>query len=351
MSELPETMPAVRLHDWGEPPRLEEVPVPRPTGQQVLLRVEATGLCHSDLHIMDAAPGMLPYQPPFTLGHEVVGTVVATGDEVADDLPGGRYAVHGIWSCGHCRQCLRGRENYCAALTGPIGGGIGYDGGLAEYLLVPAARHLVPAQSVDPVALAPLTDAGLTAYHALRPHTDLVPGGVVVVVGIGGLGHLALQLVVRLQPCAVVAVDTREEARVLAKRLGAAAVAASVGEAAGAVAEMGGGPGADLVLDFVGSAETLRRGVSLLAPGGRLALVGSAGGRLSVAKGADLPRGWGITAPFWGPRGDLEQVAALASQGNLHAETQTYRLDQALEAYRRLRAGEVDGRAVVVPGR
>ncbi|MEV6945352.1 alcohol dehydrogenase catalytic domain-containing protein [Streptomyces sp. NPDC051172] len=351
MSELPETMSAVRLHDWGKPPRLEEVPVPRPTGQQVLLQVEAAGLCHSDLHIMDAAPGMLPYRPPFTLGHEVVGTVVATGDEVANDLPGGRYAVHGIWSCGHCRQCLRGRENYCVALTGPIGGGIGYDGGLAEYLLVPTADHLVPAPGVDPVALAPLTDAGLTAYHALRPYTGLVPGGVVVVVGIGGLGHLALQLVAQLEPCAIVAVDAREEARALAGRLGATVVAASVGEAAAAVSGMDGGPGADLVLDFVGSEETLRRGVSLLAPGGQLALVGSAGGRLSVAKGADLPRGWGITAPFWGPRRDLEQVAALASQGKLHAETETYRLDQALEAYERLRAGEVHGRAVVAPGR
>jgi propanol-preferring alcohol dehydrogenase len=351
MSELPEMMRAVRLHDWGKPPLLEEVPVPHPTGQEVLLRVEAAGLCHSDLHIMDAAHGMVPYQLPFTLGHEVVGTVVATGDEVSDALPGGRYAVHGIWSCGHCRQCLRGRENYCFALTGPIGGGIGYDGGLADYVLVPAAHHLVPAQGVDPVALAPLTDAGLTAYHALRPYTSLVPGGVVVVVGIGGLGHLALQLVAQLEPCGIVAVDARQEARALAKRLGATAVIASVGEAARAVAEMDIGPGADLVLDFVGSTETLRRGASLLAPGGRLALVGSAGGRVSVAKGANLPRGWGITAPFWGPRQDLEQVVALASQGILRAETETYRLDQALEAYKRLRASEVHGRAVVVPGR
>lgn len=349
MSGLPETMRAVRLHEWGTPPVLEEVPVARPTGHEVLLRVEAVGLCHSDLHVMDALPGQLPYQLPFTLGHEVVGTVVATGDEVASDLPDGRYAVHGIWSCGTCRQCVRGRENYCVALTGPIGGGIGYDGGLAEYVTVPAARHLVPIGDVDPVAMAPLTDAALTAYHALRPYTDLVPDAVVVVVGAGGLGHLAVQLVAGLRPRGVVAVDVREEARALAVELGATVAVDSVGRVVDAVAQIGGGPGADIVLDFVGSTETLAAASALLAPGGQLSVVGSAGGRLSVTKGADLPRGWGVTAPFWGPRRDLERVVALASEGALRAATETFGIDEALDAYERLRAGKVRGRAVVVP--
>jgi alcohol dehydrogenase, propanol-preferring len=349
MSDVPETMRAVRLHEWGSPPVLEEVPVTRPSGEEVLLRVEAAGLCHSDLHVMDATPGQLPYRLPFTLGHEVVGTVVATGDGVARDLAGGRYAVHGIWSCGTCRPCVHGRENYCVALTGPIGGGIGYDGGLAEYVKVPAARHLVPIGDVDPVAMAPLTDAGLTAYHALRPSIDLVPDGVVVVVGAGGLGHLAVQVVAGLRPRGVVAVDLREDARALALELGATVAVETVAKAVAAVAEIGGGPGADIVLDFVGSTETLAAAPALLAPGGQLAVVGSAGGRLSVAKGAELPRGWGVTAPFWGPRRDLEQVVALAAEGALRAETETFALDEALGAYERLRAGKVRGRAVVVP--
>ncbi len=231
------TMRALRLQHWGERPELVEVPVPVPTGDEVLLRVDAAGLCHSDLHIMDAAPGQLPYNLPFTLGHEVVGTVVEIGDRVSQEWLGGRHAVHGIWSCGDCRQCRAGRENYCAALTGPIGGGIGRDGGLADFMLVPSTRHLVTVQGQDPVRLAPLTDAGLTAFHALRPYGDLLPGAVVVVIGVGGLGHLALQVLAASAPEAVVAVDPRAEARQLAIELGAALAVASVDEVPAAIGQ------------------------------------------------------------------------------------------------------------------
>lgn len=343
------TMRALRLRHWGRRPELVEVPVPVPAGDEVLLRVDAAGLCRSDLHVMDVAPGQLPYDLPFTLGHEVVGTVVEIGDLVSEEWLGGQHAVHGIWSCGDCRQCRAGRENYCAALTGPIGGGIGRDGRLAEFMLVPSTRHLVTVQGLDPAGVAPLTDAGLTAFHALRPYADLLPGAVVVVIGVGGLGHLALQVLAASAPEAVVAVDPSAAARRLAMELGAARAVASVDDAAAAVTEVAHHAGADLVLDFVGSADTLAAAGELLAPGGQLALVGSAGGHLTVAKGTDLPRGWGVTAPFWGPREDLVQVLAMAGAGTLHAETECFTLDEALTAYERLRAGEVHGRAVVVP--
>ncbi len=346
---LPRTMRALRLQRWGQRPGLVEIPVPVPTGDEVLLRVDAAGLCHSDLHVMDAAPGQLPYTLPFTLGHEVVGTVVAIGDGVSQEWLGGQHAVHGIWSCGDCRQCRSGRDNYCAALTGPVGGGLGRDGGLADFMLVPSTRHLVPVQGQDPVRVAPLTDAGLTAFHALRPYGDLLPGGVVVVIGVGGLGHLALQVLAASAPEAVVAVDPRAEARQLAIELGSARAVASVDEARTALTQVGAGSGADLVIALVGSADTLAAAGRLLAPGGQLALVGSAGGHLTVAKGADLPRGWGVAASFWGPRSDLVLVVAMAGAGTLHAETESFTLDEAPAAYERLRAGEVRGRAVVVP--
>lgn len=347
MTTLPDTMHAWRLLAWGEPPALVEVPVPRPVGEQVLLRVDAAGLCHSDLHMMDADPGAMPFPLPFTLGHEVVGTVVAVGED-ATPLVSGRFAVHGIWACGECRQCVRGRDNHCLALTGAIGAGIGLDGGLADYVLVPSARHLVSADDGDPVALAPLTDAALTAFHALRPHRLGLPGSVVVVIGIGGLGHLALQLLADSGVTRLVAVDPREEARALARQLGAGEVVSSVSAAASALT----GPdvgGADLVLDFVGSSMTVRATPGLLAPGGQVVLVGSAGGSLTVRKGGDCPRGWGLSAPFWGTHDDLVEVVALAAAGLLHAETETYSLTDAIVAYDRLRAGLVQGRAVVVP--
>ena len=349
-TDLPDTMRAWRLSAWGTPPELEEVPVPRPSGEQVLLRVEATGLCHSDLHLMDGEAGARSFAPPFTLGHEVVGSIVAAGPDTSAST--GTYAVHGVWSCGWCRQCRRGRENYCTGLTSAVGCGIGRDGGLADYMLVPSTRHLVPIGGADPVAVAPLTDGALTAFHAIKPHRRALPGAVVVVVGIGGLGHLALQLLGDAGAALVVAVDPRPEARDLASGLGATHCVASVEDALRTLddfAEAAGGPGADLVLDFVGAPDTLAVVDRLLAPGGSQVVVGSGGGHLTVGKGGTLPRGWSVSAPFWGTRADLAEVVAYSEAGHLHAETETFALEDAMTAYDRLRAGLVRGRAVVVP--
>jgi propanol-preferring alcohol dehydrogenase len=343
-------MRAVRLEAWGSPPVLTEVPVPAPGPGEVLLRVEAAGLCHSDLHVMDAAPGTLPYELPFTLGHEVVGSVARVGEGVPPEWLGRSCAVHGIWSCGRCRNCRRGRENYCLDLVGPVGGGLGRDGGLADYVLVPDVRHLVPVEGADATAMAPLTDAGLTALHAVRTNLSRLEGdGVAVLLGIGGLGHLALQIVRSITGARTVAVDTDAGARDLAVRLGADAVTGDLHEVPGLLRDIAGDGGADLVLDFVGAQATLEAGAGWLARGGTLAVVGSAGGQLTVAKGRALPLGWAVAAPFWGPRQDLEAVVALARRGAVAAEVEVFGIEQALEAYGRLRDGRVRGRAVVVP--
>lgn len=343
-------MRAVRLQAWASRPELVEVDVPRPSGGEVLLRVEAAGLCGSDLHVADARPGVLPYALPFTLGHEVAGTVAAVGDRADPALLGTPVVVHGVWSCGECRNCARGRESYCLELAGgPVGCGLGRDGGLADYVLVPDARHLVPRPGVEPAQAAPLTDAALTAQHAVRRHRAQAEGGTTVVVGVGGLGHLALQLLRALPGTAVLAVEPRPEARELALRLGARAVVADVGDAAAALPELGRGPGADLVLDFVGSPATLGAVPRLLAPGGTAVVVGSGGGRLEAAKGGELANGWTLDAPFWGHRADLVEVVGMAARGTLSAEVRRYALDDALEALDDLRAGRVHGRAVVVP--
>ena len=364
------TMRAVRLMAWQSRPELVEVPVLRPRPGEVLLAVEAVGLCHSDLHLMDSPPGVLPFRPPFTLGHEVVGRVVLTGDGVAPDWVGRMVAVHGVWSCGICRNCRRGRENYCFRLSGPVGCGLGRDGGLAEFMIVDDIRRLVSIDGVDPVLAAPLTDAGLTVYHALSGHRDVLggagtggagtgsggtgsggvgSGGVVVVIGIGGLGHIAVQILRATTSSAVVAVDVREPARHLATRLGASAVARTPQEAAAAVERLSGGDGADVVLDLVGSTETLRAGAELLAVGGAITVVGSAGGILSLGKNTGIPRGWAVRAPFWGPRDDLRAVLDLARTGAITTTAEVVGLDDAVEAYERLRRGDIDGRVVVVP--
>jgi alcohol dehydrogenase, propanol-preferring len=342
--DLPATMRAVRLRAWGTRPELVEVPVPVPTAGEVLLRVDAAGLCHSDLHVMDAAEGTHPYQLPFTLGHEIVGTVVSVGVPADEGMLGRQYAVHGIWSCGRCRMCRTGRDNYCVALTGPIGGGLGYDGGLSEYVLLPSSRHLVHADGVDPAALAPLTDAGLTAYHAVRDHLPDLAGAVVSVMGVGGLGHLAVQLLAQHGAAELVAVDPRAEARELALRLGASHAVANAAELAGVLPD----GHADLIVDFVGAEATVAT-LACLAPGGDYVLVGSAGALLTVGKAIGLNRGWSVSAPFWGPYADLAEVVGLAAADTLRAEVEGFTLDEAVGAYERLRAGAVRGRAVVLP--
>ena len=168
-------MKALRLKSWKSQPVLEDVPVPEPGPGEVVIQVGAAGACHSDLHLMhDFDAGTLPWGPPFTLGHENAGWVHATGSRRAGSGAAAQpVAVVGAWGCGTCAHCRDGLETYCerpdAAPVPGGGGGLGLDGGMAEYLLVPAARHLVPLpDGLDPVQAAPLTDAGLTPYHAVR---------------------------------------------------------------------------------------------------------------------------------------------------------------------------------------
>ncbi len=357
MSSIFATMPvtstsmrAVQLTAWESEPEVRDVPVPRPGPGELLLRVDAVGLCHSDIHVMSCPPGTLPYALPMTLGHEVAGTVVEVGDGVAASWLDRLAVVHGVWSCGTCHNCRRGQENHCLKLDGRVGCGLGKPGGLAEYVLVPSERQLVSADGIAATKLAPLADAGLTAYHAIRLHRDAIAGGsTVMVIGVGGLGHLAVQILARTTDAHIVAVDTREAALESSRSHGAHTAATSIGDATEQLRRDRGSSLVDVVLDFVGADSTLSQGSGALAPGGRLVMIGGAGGSMTVAKGRDLPLGWHVSAPFWGPRQDLEAVVDLAQRGLIEADIEIVRFSETLEAYRRLRAGDVRGRIVVVP--
>jgi propanol-preferring alcohol dehydrogenase len=285
-----------------------------------------------------------------TLGHEVAGTVVEIGDGVAASWLDRLAVVHGVWSCGACHNCRRGQENHCLNLEGRVGCGLGKPGGLAEYVLVPSERQLVVADGIPAAKLAPLADAGLTAHHAIRLHRDAIDGGsTVMVIGVGGLGHVAVQILTRTTDAHVVAVDTRPAALDVARAHGAHTTAVSVDEAVDRLGQDRGSPLVDVVLDFVGADSTLSQGAGALAPGGRLVLIGGAGGSMTVAKGRGLPLGWQVSAPFWGPRQDLEAVVDLAQRGLIDAEIEVVPFSETLDAYRRLREGNVRGRIVVVP--
>ncbi|WP_105969298.1 NAD(P)-dependent alcohol dehydrogenase [Streptomyces geranii] len=347
---------AVRLTRWGGPPVITEVPRPVPTGEEVLIRVEAAGLCRSDLHVIDARPGSLPYRTPFTLGHEVAGRVVEQGPLATGPAVGERVVVYGPWGCGSCARCAAGAENYCdrrpaldADLTG-TGAGLGRDGGMADLLLVPSGRLLVPVGELAAVQAAPLSDAGLTAYHAVATVRHATGDGTsVVVLGVGGLGHLAVQILRATTTAQVLAVDVREEALALAERCGAHFGTLPRPDSAAVLRDRTGGVGAVAVLDFVGSRSTLELATGVLRAGGELAVVGSGGGELSVRKPGVLPPGTRISLPFWGTLPELERVVALAREGTLKVEVERFALSRAPEAIEGLRSGGVRGRAVLVP--
>ncbi|MGW2642271.1 NAD(P)-dependent alcohol dehydrogenase [Streptomyces sp. NPDC001348] len=345
-------MRALQYRKVGQAPEVVEVPVPAPGPGQVLLRVTAAGLCHSDLAVMGWPEEQFPYPLPLTLGHEGVGTVAAVGSGVTEVAEGDEVAVYGPWGCGLCRKCAEGRENYCqdAAALGIMPPGLGSPGALAEYMLVDSPRHLVPLRGLDPVQAAPLTDAGLTPYHAIRKSLPkLVPGGTAVVIGVGGLGHLAVQLLRALTPARVIALDVGEEKLRLAGEVGAHETLLCDAEAAGRIRKLTGGAGAEVVLDFVGVRSTLDVAAASVAVEGDVTIVGIGGGTLAVGFGGGLPFEVSASFPYWGSRGELMEVLELARQGLVSSHVETFSLEEAPSAYERLHAGGVNGRAVVLP--
>jgi propanol-preferring alcohol dehydrogenase len=346
-----ETMQALVLPGWQQAPELREVPVPEPRPGEVLVRVAGAGACHSDLHLMEFPPGVMPFDPPFVLGHETTGYVAELGPGVAGLTLSQPVAVYGPWGCGHCVTCRTGAENYCehAAELAKLAPGIGHDGGMAEYVRVPG-RLLLPLGELDPVLAAPLTDAALTPYHAIKRSLPLlVPGSTVVVIGAGGLGHLAIQLVRTLTPSRIVVVDVAADKRRQALELGADQALDPGDDVEARVRADTAGLGAELVLDLVGSDATLALAARLARVRGHLTVVGIAGGSLPFSF-FGLPYECSVASTYWGSYTELAEVIALARTGRIRAEVEEFPLARAVEAYDRMRAGTLNGRAVIIPG-
>lgn len=348
-------MKALQFYEWKTPAELREVPDPDPGPGEVLVKVAASGACHSDLHVMhEFEPGAVPYELPFTLGHETAGHIEALGDGVEEGFGievGAPVAVYGPWGCGRCPHCRQGKENYCwhAAEIGAAGGGLGRDGGMAEWMVVPSPRLLVPLGELDPVSAAPLTDAGLTPYHAVKRSLQrLVPGSTAVVIGVGGLGHMAVQLVKALSPAKVVAVDLDESKLTLAERLGADHTVVSDENAAEEIRGLSGGFGCELVVDCVGAQPTVELAAAVSRSLGDITLVGIGGGTLGVSF-FSIPPEASVATTYWGSVTELAEVVALAERGVLNIHVERFSLEDAMSAYGRLQRGEIEGRAVIIP--
>lgn len=346
-------MKAVQYRRVGAKPEVVTVADPVPGPGQVLLKVTAAGICHSDQVVMDWPAESFPYPLPLTLGHEGAGVVAALGEGVEHLALGDSVAVYGPWGCGRCVKCAEGKENYCinAASEGIMPPGLGWPGAMAEYLLVDSPRHLVPLGDLDPVVNVPLTDAGLTPYHAIKNSLPkLGAGSTAVVIGTGGLGHVGIQILRAITGATVIALDVNEEKLQLAREVGAHHALLSNADAVAAIKEMTGGLGATALFDFVGIQPTVDIAAAAAATEADVTIVGIGGGLLPVgfqSTAYDVA----VRSPYWGSRSELIEVIDLARRGQISVEVERFTLDEAPRAYELLHQGKIRGRAVIVPNR
>ncbi|MBP3222843.1 MAG: alcohol dehydrogenase catalytic domain-containing protein [Actinomycetaceae bacterium] len=348
-------MKAVVFEEYKKKPALKEVPKPTPGPGEVILKVAGSGACHSDVAVYDeyeydVTAGHMT--PPFILGHEVSGWVDSVGEGVTGVNVGDAYLVYGPTACGHCRYCSRGQDTYCLnfADTSCMAVGLGRDGGMAEYVAVPA-RNLVALGDADPIDAAPLADAGLTPYHAIKKALpELVGGGrTALVVGLGGLGMLGVQIIQALSSATVLVADMKPEAIEAAKKIGAIPVeGTTTQEQLDFINTYTGGVGVDAAFDFVGVEQTVTLAAQAVRYDGSATIVGIAGG---TYEWNFYKQRYGSTLgnTYWGTIEDLHDVVGLYREGKIKTNVARYPLSQAEEAYRALREGTLTARAVIVP--
>jgi len=335
-------MRAARLHDFGQALRLEDVPEPEPRADEVLLRVHACGVCHSDLHI---ARGDLPgfkagTRLPLIPGHEVVGRVVQCGADVTHLKVGDRVGVAWLHSaCGECDQCREGLENLCrkGVVTGMM-----VDGGYAQFMRAKASHALPIPEGLSSIEAAPLFCAGVTVYRALK-NAQAGPDQRVAVFGVGGLGHLAVQIA-RAMGAEVIALDVAEDKLELARTLGASLVLnAAAPESAKTIRALG---GAHVAIVTSAARAAYDTALKCLRPAGTLAVVGLPAEALSFAALALVSNEVHIVGSAVGTRDDVRAVLAMAAEGKIRCRTETQSLERVNQVFEQMEQGRICGRAV-----
>ena len=337
-------MKAARLHAPGSPLRLDDIAVPEVRRDEVLIKIGGCGVCHSDVHIRSGEFPLPPtWEVPFTLGHENAGYVEAIGPDVTTVKPGDAVAVWGGRGCGVCRICRQGDEQCCDM-------GTWLQGGYAEFMHLPSQRFLLKLKGIDPVEAAPLADAGLTPYRAIKKTLPYIyPGASVAVIGLGGLGHMALQILRAVAPQArVIAADVSDEKLDMARTLGARDVVDARHDAAAQIVKLTDGEGAQAVIDLVGSDSSLRTAAAAAGRKSIVVVVGLAGGTLPYSF-FGVRAECTVTCSYWGSYSDFEELLALAQSGEVRAKIQKFPLDGVNEALDLLAEGRIQGRAVVIP--
>lgn len=377
-------MISARVMEYQKPLNIENVDKPQVQhGHQVLLRVGSTGLCHSDLHLINGDwKNTIPLQLPIIPGHEIAGWVEEIGDLVPKEFlqKGDLVAVFGGWGCGICIYCKDGNEQLCPYPQWP---GIMRNGGFAEYILIDSYRFLVKVeveeeeeirqkkndrskgelQNKEEVerretlkieSIAPLTDAGLTPYRAIKNIRNLLgPGKTIGIVGIGGLGYYGVQYAKILgQSADVIAFDRKDEKIDLAKEIGADFTinnSVDFSKLKDEVSAITKGKGIDVIIDCVGAENTVYNSIRLLNKGGTLVVVGLFGNQMTFPLVPSVINEYKIHGSLWGNYNELREVIRLASKGKLKHKINRFALRDINKAINKLQNGEILGRAVIVP--
>lgn len=341
---IPKTMQAAVVEKFGEPLVVREVPVPTPGPGQALVEIFASGVCHTDLH---AADGDWPVKPtlPFTPGHEGAGIVVALGPGVTHLKLGDRVGIAWLHSaCGHCKFCLSGWETLCLEQKNS---GYSVDGSFAQYALAQADYLGRIPENLTFVDAAPILCAGVTTYKGLK-ETETRPGEWVVISGIGGLGHVAIQYA-RAMGLRVAAVDLGPEKIALARKLGAEiAVDAKTQDPAVEIQKQIGG--AQGVLVTAVSTIAFKQAIGMLRRGGTCVLNGLPPGEFPISIFDVVLNRYTIRGSIVGTRLDLEEALTFAADGHVKATIETQPLESINDVFARLKSGQVNGRVVLQIG-
>lgn len=334
-----------------------DVPTPEPKAAEVLIRMTGAGVCHSDIHLWEGVYDLGSGNKmtlkdrgvtlPLTMGHEISGDVVKAGPS-AKIKTGTSCVVYPWLGCGECPTCQRGEENLCTNKTRSMG--VFMAGRYAEYVLVPHERYCVGFGKLDPAEAAPLACSGVTTYSALKKFGSKIKDEPVVIMGAGGLGHMALTVLRSMQGKGAIVVDIDPDKRKAALDSGAlAAIDGSAPDASKQILQATGG-GAASILDLVGASATIDIGIASLKKGGEIVVVGLYGGELKLPLVYFPLRGMGIRGSYVGSLPELKELVTLAEKAQLKPIQVTRRkLQDASAALRDLKAGKVVGRIVLVP--
>ena len=337
-------MKAAVLHEFKKPLSLESVPRPTLEPEDVLIQVEACGLCHSDLHVADGDWPQLTgiTKKPLILGHEIAGRVVETGERVSNFRAGDRVGVPWVyWTCGACEFCREGNENLCPQqkITG-----VTVDGGFAEFVRAPASHAVEIPDGLSAVQAAPLFCAGVTVHRALR-QVAILPGQRLAIFGIGGLGHLAVQLARELG-AEVIAIDVSDEKLELAKSLGAAQGLNA--RSKNVVKELRQKGGVHVAMVTSAAKAAYDTALSTLRPTGTLLVVGLPPEDISFPAIRMAAGELRIVASAVGTRQNLREVLAMAAAGKIRSHVTAHPLNQVNDLLEDLRHGQVSGRTALV---